>query len=286
MARAVHRFGLDARYGVRAADRNQAPLRPLAIRPRPPARRPASATRVQPLTARSTPTAKRPRSPSATARPAPPAARAPPRSMPARDTTTSSASTETATLTGLAPGTSTTSRSRRSHCSGTIYGSVLNFTTTQAPAATTSAATSVTATGRPSTARSTPRTHSTTVTFCYSTSSSLTNCSGATTVAASPSRRRATRTPPRRPRSAAWRPAPSTTSRSRRSQRRHHLRLGAQLHHLPAPPTATTNAATSITATGATLNGSVNAEGASTTVTFCYSTSSRIGELPAGPSPP
>ena len=41
-----------------------------------------------------------------------------------------------------------------------------------------------------------------------------------------------------------------------------------------AAPTATTNAATSVGGTAATLNGSVNAEGASTTVTYCYSTSS------------
>jgi len=41
-------------------------------------------------------------------------------------------------------------------------------------------------------------------------------------------------------------------------------------------PTATVSAATGITTTGATLNGSVNAEGTSTTVTFCYSTSSSL----------
>ena len=40
------------------------------------------------------------------------------------------------------------------------------------------------------------------------------------------------------------------------------------------PPPPSTNAATSVSGTGATLNGSVNAEGASTTVTYCYSTSS------------
>ena len=40
---------------------------------------------------------------------------------------------------------------------------------------------------------------------------------------------------------------------------------------LAAAPTATTNAATSVTATGATLNGTVNNENnTSTTVTFCY----------------
>jgi hypothetical protein len=44
-----------------------------------------------------------------------------------------------------------------------------------------------------------------------------------------------------------------------------------------APPTATTNAATIITSTGATLNGSVNANNASTTVTFEYGSTTSYG---------
>ena len=40
----------------------------------------------------------------------------------------------------------------------------------------------------------------------------------------------------------------------------------------PAPPTATTLAATGVTTTAATLNGSVNPEGSATTVTFVYGT--------------
>ena len=51
-------------------------------------------------------------------------------------------------------------------------------------------------------------------------------------------------------------------------------------------PTATTTAASSISTTGATLNGSVNANGASTDVTFDYGTSSAYGTNAAGtPSP-
>src|SRR3984957_13552056 len=42
-------------------------------------------------------------------------------------------------------------------------------------------------------------------------------------------------------------------------------------------PVATASAATGTTSTASTLNGSVNAENASTAVTFCYSTSSSIG---------
>ncbi|MFZ4545999.1 MAG: beta strand repeat-containing protein, partial [Bacteroidales bacterium] len=46
-----------------------------------------------------------------------------------------------------------------------------------------------------------------------------------------------------------------------------------------AAPTATTQAATSITATGATLNGSINANGASTTVTFEYGLTTGYGTI-------
>lgn len=51
------------------------------------------------------------------------------------------------------------------------------------------------------------------------------------------------------------------------------------------PPTATTLAASEITATGATLNGTVNANGTSTTVTFNYGTSTGYGSsIAASPS--
>jgi hypothetical protein len=51
-------------------------------------------------------------------------------------------------------------------------------------------------------------------------------------------------------------------------------------------PTVTTNAATSITATGATLNGTVNANNNSTTVTFDYGTDTSYGtNVAATPSP-
>lgn len=50
---------------------------------------------------------------------------------------------------------------------------------------------------------------------------------------------------------------------------------------VPAAPTATTGAATSITATGATLNGTVNDNGASTTVTFEYGLTNAYGSSAA-----
>ena len=52
----------------------------------------------------------------------------------------------------------------------------------------------------------------------------------------------------------------------------------------PPPPTATTGAATSLTPTGATLNGTVNPGGAATTYVFQYGTSSSYGHTaPATP---
>ena len=54
----------------------------------------------------------------------------------------------------------------------------------------------------------------------------------------------------------------------------------------PAPPVVTTGVATNITATGATLNGTVNADGAATTVSFEYGPDTNYGSTAAAtPSP-
>ena len=50
----------------------------------------------------------------------------------------------------------------------------------------------------------------------------------------------------------------------------------------PCPPSATTNAASAITLTGATLNGTVNDNGADTTVTFDYGPTTEYGATAAG----
>jgi len=52
------------------------------------------------------------------------------------------------------------------------------------------------------------------------------------------------------------------------------------------PPTATTIAATSVTATGATLNGTVTSNGASTTVTFDYGPTAAYGGSASAPQSP
>jgi trimeric autotransporter adhesin len=54
---------------------------------------------------------------------------------------------------------------------------------------------------------------------------------------------------------------------------------------LAAPPTVVTTPATSVTATGATLNGTVNANGASTTVTFNYGLTAAYGSTIAAVPP-
>ena len=53
----------------------------------------------------------------------------------------------------------------------------------------------------------------------------------------------------------------------------------------PSAPTATTTAATSISATGATLNGNINANGATTAVTFDYGTTVAYGTSTAATPP-
>ena len=80
----------------------------------------------------------------------------------------------------------------------------------------------------------------------------------------------------------AWRRARSTSSTlrpptppARPMARRPISRPGRRPH-------ATTNAATSVTGTRATLNGTVNAEGASTAVSYCYSTSSTLANCVGG----
>ena len=133
---------------------------------------------------------------------------------------------------------------------------------------------------RPSTARSTPRTprpRSASVTAPRA----RPNCSGATTVNGHPGHGHGDHEHLRERR--AQRPGAGhrvLLPDRGDQQRRHHLWLGAQLHHLGRGPSCHARARRPASpARTATLNGTVNAEGASTAVTFCYSTSSTIWEL-------
>ena len=192
---------------------------------------------------------------------------------PATATGTSS-TTESAALSGLAPGTEYFFQIEATNSAGTTYGSVLNFTTSPAaPSATTSAATSVTGSAATLNGTVSANGASTTVTFCYSTSSALANCSGATSVNASPNTTSGSNV------------AETAALSSLTPNTEYYFQIkavnsvtttyGAVLNFTTTElPGATTSAATSVTATGATLNGSVNAENASTSVSFCYSTTS------------
>ena len=65
-----------------------------------------------------------------------------------------------------------------------------------------------------------------------------------------------------------------------------HVGLNIKQAPAPAAPTVTTNAATGVSASGATFNGTVNANNASTTVTFQYGLSTSYGSsIAATPSP-
>ena len=79
---------------------------------------------------------------------------------------------ETATLSGLTPNTEYFFQIKAvNSVNGTTYGAVLNFTTTLAPTATTSAASGTTATTSTLNGTVNAENASTTVSFCYSTTS-------------------------------------------------------------------------------------------------------------------
>ena len=88
---------------------------------------------------------------------------------------------ETAALSGLTPNTEYFFQIKAVNSAGTTYGAVLNFTTTELPAATTSAASGTTATTSTLNGTVNAENASTAVTFCYSTSRAIGNCTGTVT---------------------------------------------------------------------------------------------------------
>ena len=181
---------------------------------------------------------------------------------------------ETATLTGLTPNTEYFFQIKAVNSVTTTYGAVLNFTTTELPGATTSAASGTTATTSTLNGSVNAENASTSVSFCYSTTSP-TNCSGATVVPGSATP--VTGTSNTAETGALTSLAPNTEYFFQiEATNSAGTTYGSVLNFttLAAPPMAITNAATSVTGSAATLNGSVNAEDSSTTVSYCYSTSS------------
>jgi len=188
--------------------------------------------------------------------------------------TGSSATSVSKSLTGLIPNVTYHYRVKGVNTAGTTNGTDLTFTTTAAvPTATTSAATSITTTGATLNGSINANNASTTVSFDYGTTTSY-----GTNVTATQSP--VTGTTATAVSSGLTGLVPNTT---------YHYRVkgvnttgttnGTDLTFTTtaAVPTATTSAATSITTTGATLNGSINANNASTTVSFDYGTTTSYG---------
>jgi len=156
----------------------------------------------------------------------------------------------------------------------TTYGDVQNFTTTGAPTATTQAATSVTTTGATLNGIVNPGNRSTTVSFCYGTTSDLTGCTS---------------------QSAAESPLTGISDATvtaaltgLASGTRYYARVDATNADgsasgsiisfvTSAVPLATVADATNVTSTDARLNGIVNPEGLATSATFCFGTTSDLG---------
>jgi phosphodiesterase/alkaline phosphatase D-like protein len=158
--------------------------------------------------------------------------------------------------------------------SGTTYGADMTFFTRAAPTVTTNAATGVNSAAATLNGTVNANNDSTIVTFEYGSTTSYGN-----TVTADQS-----------PVTGNTNTAVSKALTGLTSNTTYHYRVvgvnangtsyGADMTFYtaaPAAPTATTNAATSLLSTGATLNGTVNANNASTTVTFEYGTTTAYG---------
>jgi uncharacterized protein (TIGR02145 family) len=185
----------------------------------------------------------------------------------------------TSDLTQLAPNTLYYVRAYASNTAGTGYGNQLSFSTSQTislPIVTTIAATVVTQTGATLNGTVNANNLSTTVTFDYGTTTSYGQSINATPNTVSG----------------------NTTTNVSASltglivNTLYHFRVkvvstggttyGSDMTFTPGQgstaPTVTTTAATSVAQTGATLNGTVNANNLSTTVTFEYGTTTSYGQ--------
>ncbi|NIM14056.1 MAG: hypothetical protein GTO45_18595 [Candidatus Aminicenantes bacterium] len=190
-----------------------------------------------------------------------------------------------APVTSLVPNTTYHYRVVGQNANGTTYGADMTFTTLSAPTVFTNAASSVSTTGATLNGTVNANGNSTTVTFEYG----LTTAYG-TTVTADQSP--VTGTTSTAVSKAITGLTPNTTYHYRVvGQNANGTTYGVDMTFFtstPAAPTAVTNPASFVLINGATLNGTVNANNASTTVTFEWGDASGppyANTVPAVPSP-
>ena len=193
------------------------------------------------------------------------------------DTVTGSTNTAVnAAITDLLPNTTYHYRVAAVNAGGTTYGADMTFTTLAAPTVTTNGATAVTTTGATLNGTVNANNSSTTVTFQYGTSTGY-----GTTVTADQSP--VTGTANTAVSKAITGLTPNTTYHYRVvGQNVNGTTYGADMTFYTgasAAPTAATNAATAVGSTAAILNGTVNAQGAGTTVTFEYGETTGYGRV-------
>ncbi len=183
-------------------------------------------------------------------------------------------------LTGLALGTTYYFAIKATNSVGTSYGSTLSFKTPNKPTVTTVPALEFSSSGATLQATATSNGADTNVTFCVSTGS-VVDSNGVlgpcyTTITASPSSIAASNTGlvsltgalPGTLNGTYFYQAIATNSAG--------TTYGAVVDLDPGAPNVGISNATSVTTTGATLNGTVNPEGNASTAWFCYSTSNEI----------
>ena len=180
----------------------------------------------------------------------------------------------TRAITGLATGTTYHYRVKALNGFGTVYGADMTFTTgSTTPTATTDAATAVGATTATLNGTVNANNTTTTVTFEYGLDTNY----GLTAIAAQNPVSGSTDTAVS---SSLTTLAPNITYHYRvKAQNTSNTVYGADMTFTTGslPPTADTNAASAVSATGATLNGTVNANNDSTTVTFEYGLTTGYG---------
>ncbi len=191
-----------------------------------------------------------------------------------------SAVSESAAVTGLSPSTKYYFKVVASNPGGTTSGTILNFTTSAAtgtpPVATTNAAASITATGATLKASVNPEGRATTYDFSYGTNSTLSPSTTTTSQSAG---------------SGTSAVSENVVLTGLLPSTKYYFKVvasnpggttaGTILNFTTSaatgtPPVATTNAAASITATGATLKASVNPEASATSYDFVYGTNSTL----------